>query len=29
MEYSTLAAYFWYDKFENDDFESDKFILCV
>ena len=22
-----MAAYFWYDKFENDDFESDKFIL--
>ena len=21
--------YFWYEKFENDAFESDKFMLCV
>ena len=24
-----LVTYFWYDKFENDEFESNKFILCT
>ena len=25
----SMAAYFWYDEFENGKSESDKFILCM